>query len=86
MVSGGVEIYLEGQWYRIVRRVDRFDQFERWEPFVEGWLPDEERNFHHFRWLTGGLPVTLYISLPYYRTSSPIRIKIVADGGEEIWS
>ena len=83
---GGVEIYLEGQWYRIVRWVDRFDQFERWEPFVEDWLPEEERCPSFSLADVTVIPLRFASRLPYYRTASPIRTKIVTDGGEETWS
>lgn len=83
---GGVQILMEDQWYRLRRLVDRFEQFERWEPYVESWLPEEERDFLPLSLADGSVfPLRFASRLPYYRTSLPIRVTIVPGGGEEAW-
>lgn len=89
MIDGvaGVQFYLEGRWFRIVRRVTRSGEFDRWEPFVEHWLPESKRHFPALP-LTDDNVFPLHFSsrLPYYKTSSVIRTRIVSDGGEETWT
>ncbi|MCR4415583.1 MAG: hypothetical protein NUV77_24490 [Thermoguttaceae bacterium] len=81
----GVQFFLDGRWYRLVRCVDRFEQFERWEPFVEDWLPEEERSPSVSLSDQAFFPLRFSSRLPYYPTSLPIRTRILPDGGEEAW-
>jgi hypothetical protein len=87
MVNGvaGLDLYLGAQWYRLVRHVDRFNQFERWEPYIEEWLIEEERSPSLALSDTTVFPLRLASRLPYYVTLVPIRIIIAADGSEETW-
>lgn len=83
----GVQFYLEGKWYRIVRWVARTGDFDRWEPYVEHWLPEEERDSPRFFLAdTRFFPLRFESRLPHYRTSAHIRTTILSSGGEETWS
>jgi hypothetical protein len=83
----GLQFYLEGLWYRVVRRSNRTGQFERWEPYVENWLPEAERHSPPLSLADETVfPLRFASRLPFHKTSSLIRIKIFADGSEETWS
>ena len=87
LISGvsALQLYLAGQWYRIVRHTDRFEQFERWEPYVESWLPEEERTCGALSLNDCSVfPLRFVSRLPYYKTSSPITTTIAASGGEMV--
>ena len=81
----GINFYLEGRWNRLLRSVDRFRQFERWEPYVEDWLPEEERSPSLRLSNEKIFPSRFASRLAHYVTSLPIRTKILLDGGEETW-
>jgi hypothetical protein len=82
----GLQFYLEDIWYRIVRRSDRTGKFERWEPYVEYWIPEAERNSPPLLLNDEKVfPLRFASRLPFYKTSSLIRIKIFADGSEDVW-
>ena len=81
---GGLNFQSGGQWYRIVRVVDRFEQFDRWEPYVEEWLPVGERSPSVSLSDEQYFPLQFLSYRPYYRNSMPIRTTILPDGGEEI--
>lgn len=87
MVGGvaALNVHLDGQWYRLVRQVDQFNQFERWEPYCEDWLPEEERSPLLAILDSAVSPLRFSSRLPYYATSAHIRMVISADGGEETW-
>lgn len=83
----GLQFCLEGRWRRVVRWSGRTGEFERWEPFVEHWLPETERHFLPLSLDDDNFfPLRFASRLPFHKTSAHIRIKILVDGGEESWS
>lgn len=83
----GLQFYLEGQWFRLVRWSDRNRRFQRWEPFVEHWLPETERCSPLLSLADDKVfPLRFASRLPFHKTSSLIKIKILSDGSEETWT
>ncbi len=81
----GIHFHLGGRWYRLLRSVDRFGQFERWEPYVEDWLPEEERFPSVSLSDETFFPLRFASRLPYFATSAPIKARIAPDGTEQPW-
>lgn len=89
MIDGisGLQFYLDGHWYRVIRWSGRFGEFERWEPFVQEWLPEDERAFAPFSLDDERFfPLRFVSRLPFHKTSSPIRARILPGGGKDAWS
>jgi hypothetical protein len=82
---GGVNFQLDGQWFRVIRWADRAGQFDRWEPYVEDWLPEKERCPSVSLADARVFPLRFATRLPHYKTSSLIKVEILSSGGEQTW-
>ena len=81
----GLNVYLDDQWYRLVRCVDRFNQFQLWDPDPQAWLPEGARSPSLTFADRQVFPLRFVSRLPLAASSSPIKIRILPDGGEEPW-
>lgn len=81
----GLDIYVDNDWYRLVRCVDRFNQFLQWEPYVEEWRPEGERCPSFSLADKACFPLRFVSRLGYTVDSAPIKIQISPDGSEEPW-
>ncbi len=89
MVDGvsGIQFLLNESWFRLVRWRGRFGTFERWETYIEDWLPEDQRTSLVFSLADEALfPLRFSSQLPFHKTSSPIKLRILPNGGEEAWS
>jgi hypothetical protein len=82
-----IQFYLDGKWYRIVRWSRRSGEFERWESYVEHWLPQDQRTCPPLSLDDETFfPLRFASRLPFHKTSSPIKVRILPSGSEEAWS
>lgn len=82
-----IQFYLDRFWFRVIRWNGQAGHSVGWEPYIEDWLPEDQRSNPGFSLADAKLfPLRFASRLPFYKTSLPIKLRILPSGGEEVWS